>query len=91
MTDTDEPVGGRDGADRDQRLHASRHQAAPSGFNADRGAAELPEGPEEAPGNRGWNEASAEAPESLEGAVRRAGNPQNGEPIHPDADADPRP
>jgi len=36
--------------------------------------------PREAYGNTGWNDPVAEAPESLEGAVRRADDPQNGAP-----------
>ena len=36
--------------------------------------------PREAFGNRGWNEPVADAPESLEGAIRREGDPQNGAP-----------
>ena len=36
--------------------------------------------PREAYGNTGWNEPVAEAPEALEGAIRRADDPQNGAP-----------
>jgi hypothetical protein len=32
------------------------------------------------PGNRGWDEPAAEQAETLDGAVRRAGRDQNGEP-----------
>jgi hypothetical protein len=42
-------------------------------------------GPRQAPGNDGWNEPSAEAPESIERAVRAEDGP--GEP-DPDEDRD---
>jgi hypothetical protein len=32
------------------------------------------------PGNLGWDEPSTDEDQTLEGAVRRAGDPQNGEP-----------
>ena len=74
---------------RDRQLHADRSDAAPSSLDPDRGASRLPEGPTEAPGNRGWDVPEAEAPESLEGAVRRADDPQNGAPIYPGSPEDP--
>ncbi len=39
-----------------------------------------PVGPRDAEGNAGWNEPVPDAPETLEGAVRRPGDPQNGGP-----------
>ena len=82
-----------DGRDRDEKrdlqLHADRSDAAPSPLDSDRGASNLPEGPTQAPGNRGWDAPEAEAPESLEGAVRRDDDPQNGAPIYPGSLDDP--
>ncbi len=48
----------------------------------------MPSGPTEAPGNKGWDAPEAEAPESLEGAIRGAGDPQNGAPIYPGSEDD---
>ena len=83
MTEATRPPEHPDDDERDERMHADRSDAAASPLNPDRGDSRLPEGPEEAAGNWGWNEPSAEAAESLEGAVRRADDPQNGEPIWP--------
>jgi len=48
----------------------------------------MPSGPTEAPGNKGWDAPEAEAPESLEGAIRRGDDPQNGAPIYPGSEDD---
>src|SRR4051812_13558548 len=74
---------------RRRQIHADRKEAAPSPLDSDRGASRLPEGPTEAPGNRGWDVPETEAPENLEGAIRRADDPQNGAPIYPGSRDDP--
>src|SRR3954447_23346731 len=80
---TDEPP-----TEPDRNIHADRADAAPSPWDPDRGASKMTSGPTEAPGNKGWDAPEAEAPESLEGAIRRGDDPQNGAPIYPGSEDD---
>jgi len=89
MADDRDPEDAARGDVRDRQLHADRKKAAASPLDSDRGASRLPEGPTVAPGNKGWDAPEAEAPESLEGAVRRSDDPQNGAPIYPGSRDDP--